>query len=93
MQIYFIFSRCFGWFHPNELTRISCELLRQLGNDEATEGGIVLLFLDCGVVFGAMPKNCAFARERLLLANLTYWLYCSCQKSIGFSTFSSRLRV
>ena len=27
MQIYFIFSRCFGWFHPNELTRISCELL------------------------------------------------------------------
>ena len=26
MQIYFIFSRCFGWFHPNELTRISCEL-------------------------------------------------------------------
>lgn len=44
MQIYFIFSRCFGWFHPNELTRISCELLRQLGNDEATEGGIVLLF-------------------------------------------------
>ena len=44
MQIYFIFSRCFGWFHPNELTRISCELPRQLGDDEATEGGIELLF-------------------------------------------------
>ena len=43
MQIYFIFSRCFGWFHPNELTRISCELFRQLGDDEVAEGGIVLL--------------------------------------------------
>jgi len=40
----------FGWFHPNELTRISCELLRQLGDDEAAEGGIELLFgLRCGV--------------------------------------------
>ena len=27
-----------------ELTRISCELLRQLGDDEAAEGGIELLF-------------------------------------------------
>ena len=33
-----------------ELTKISYELLRQLGNDEAAEGGIVLLFgRRCGV--------------------------------------------